>query len=160
MINSSALRITGLGIVLVIVELLLLKHLPVFGVHADILLLMLLSKSRYINRTEAILLAAGLGFFQDALFDFWGLNMAAKLLTIFLLHPFLYRKKDSEPLPLQVFVTILAASILHGLMFSFLSSFSDAFSAERFFIEILLVKSLYNSVLGVILFSFFSAGKK
>lgn len=144
--------IIGLGFVLA--EVLIFQHLSFFGATPDPLLIFVLWLTMKYDRAKLILMVAGLSFLQDALFDFWGLNMFSKTLLCFIAYNFLNRRKESRLLVWQIFLVIFMAAIFHNLIFLGLASFVDAYSTGFSPIIFILLNSLYTALLGSMLFIF------
>jgi rod shape-determining protein MreD len=85
---QTAKRI-GLAVGAVLLQVFFFQHLSIFSVQPDIVLIFLLWYMTKSTRTAAILMAAFVGFSQDALLDLWGLNMFAKTLLVFIIQPWI-----------------------------------------------------------------------
>lgn len=142
------------GFSFVIVEVLIFQHLSFFGATPDPLLIYLLWLAMKYDRFKLVLFAAGLGFLQDAIFDFWGLHMFTKTLLCFLVYNFISRRKEGRLLFWQIFLVILVAALFHNLILFGLVSFIDAYAAGFSPIIFVVVNSLYTALLGSMLFIF------
>jgi rod shape-determining protein MreD len=152
--NKETLKDLLVGLSFVIVEVLIFQHLSFFGASPDPLLIYLLWLSMKYDRLQIVIITAVLAFFQDALFDFWGLNMFSKILLIFFTYNFLNRQRESRLLVWQVFLVILVTAGFHNIIFLGLSSFIEAYSSGFSPIIFLLLSSLYTATLGSMLFIF------
>ncbi len=148
MIRSDLLRFLMLGIGVVLIQAVLLRHLTIFNAESDLVLLFALWICTKVPKTEAILLTAFAAFFQDALTDLWGLNLFSKVLTVFILHNFLSRTSENSFLFWQIFLIAAGASFLHNLFFYIVSSLSGVFASEFVVISLLLVSTLFTAILG------------
>lgn len=148
MIRSDLLRFLMLGIGVVFIQVVLLRHLTIFNAESDLVLLFALWICTKVPKTEAILITAFAAFFQDALIDLWGLNLFSKVLTVFILHNFLNRTSESSFLFWQIFLIVLGASFLHNLLFYIVSSLSGIFASEYIMVSLLLVSTLFTAILG------------
>lgn len=142
------------GVSFILVEVLIFQHLSFYGATPDPLLIYLLWLAMRYDRVKLILFAAGLGLIQDALFDFWGLNMFSKTLLCFMIFNFVNSRKEGRLLIWQIFLVILTASVIHNLVFLGLASFIDAYTSGFTPIIFILVNSLYTAILGSMLFIF------
>lgn len=142
------------GLSFILAEVLIFQHLSFFGATPDPLLIYLLWLAMKYDRVKLVLMAAGLGLAQDALFDFWGLNMFSKTLLCFMVFNFLSRRNEGRLLLWQIFLMILLAAILHNVIFLGLASFIDAYTSGFAPIIFILVNSLYTALLGSMLFIF------
>lgn len=136
----------SLGIVAV--QTVLLRHFKIFGAEADLVLVYLLWLCTQRSKTEAILFAACLGFFQDALTDLWGLHMFSKTLLVFILHGYLNRISKNRFIFWQVFLIILMAAFLHNLFFYGVSLFSGLNTSGPILWSLLGVSSVFTAIVG------------
>lgn len=143
-----------IGFSFILAEVFVFQHLSFFGATPDPLLIFVLWITMKYDRVKLILIVAGLSFFQDALFDYWGLNMFAKTLLCFMAFNFLNRRKENRLLIWQIFLVIFIAAISHNLIFLGLASFADIYSASFSPIIFIFLNSLYTALLGSILFIF------
>lgn len=152
--NKEIVKDLIIGLSFVILEVLIFQHLSFFGATPDPLLIFLIWIAMKYDRVQLVIITAVLAFFQDALFDFWGLNMFSKVLLMFFAHNFLSRQRESRLLVWQIFLVILMCAFFHNLIFLGLSSFIDAYSSGFSPIIFLLLNSLYTATLGAMLFIF------
>lgn len=143
-----------IGFSFILAEVFVFQHLSFFGATPDPLLIFVLWITMKYDRVKLILIVAGLSFLQDALFDYWGLNMFTKTLLCFMAFNFLNRRKENRLLIWQIFLVIFIAAISHNLIFLGLASFADTYSASFSPIIFILLNSLYTALLGSILFIF------
>ena len=148
MIKSGNFRLFLLGIGFVAVQIVLMRHLEIFGATSDLVLLYLLWLSTKKSKTACLLFAASLGFFQDGLTDLWGVHMFSKTLTIFILHSYLNRIKEKQLIFWQVFLFILMSAVLHNSIFFGVTWFSDLYTAGFLTLSILIYSPLYTSFIG------------
>lgn len=148
MIRSGNVRLFLLGIGFVAVQIVLMRHLEIFGATSDLVLLFLLWLTTNKNKTACILFAASLGFLQDSLTDLWGIHMFSKTLTIFILHGYLNRIKEKQLLFWQVFLFILMSAVVHNTIFFSVTLFSDLYTAGFLTLSILIYSPLYTSFIG------------
>lgn len=143
-----------LGLFFIFLEVVIFQHLTFFGINPDPLLIYLLWLSLKYDRFNIIIFAAVLGFVQDALFDYWGLNMFSKTLLFFMFYKLLNRFSNKRLLIWQVAVIILGVSLIHNIFFLGLSNFSNVYATGSVPILFLFGNSLYTAVLGSMLFIF------
>lgn len=152
MILSQNVRLLLIGLGIVGIQTVLLRHLEIFGSEADLVLIFLLWICTNRSKTEALLFTAFLGFAQDALTDLWGLHMFSKTLLIFILHNYLNRISKSGFIFWQVFLLILGAAIIHNLIFYGVSMFSGLYTLVGIFWSFILVSSIFTAILGSFLY--------
>lgn len=144
--NPDRLKYIGIGIGFLLIQLMLFRHLKIYQMQPDLVLIFLVWYMARKDRTSALLMAAGLGFLQDALLDLWGLNMFSKTLLTFIGYNFIPEGSDRQLLVGQIFLTILIASLIHNLIFLGLNALIQNYSAEIFFWRHLFGNSLYTAI--------------
>jgi rod shape-determining protein MreD len=144
------LILIGLGIVGV--QTVLLRHLEIFGSEADLVLVFLLWICAKRSKTEALLFSAFFGFAQDALTDLWGLHLFSKTLLVFILHNYLNRISKTGFIFWQVFLLILGSALIHNLIFYGVSMFSGLYTSVGVFWHFLLFSSVFTAILGSFLY--------
>ncbi|SMO86357.1 rod shape-determining protein MreD [Gracilimonas mengyeensis] len=152
--SAETLKDFLVGVCFILIEVLIFQHLSLFGATPDPLLIYLLWLAMRYERIKLLLFAAILGLLQDALFDFWGLNMFSKTLMCFLIFNFISRQKESRMLLWQIFVIIGAASLIHNIIFLGLGTFIQAYNTGFAPIIFVVGNSLYTAALGSMLFIF------
>lgn len=152
MILSKNVRLILIGLGIVGVQTVLLRHFEIFGAEADLVLVFLLWICAKKDKTSALLFSAFLGFSQDALTDLWGLHMFSKTLLVFILHGYLNRISKTGFIFWQVFLIILISAIIHNLIFYGVSLFSGLFASFGTIWSILIFSSLFTAILGSFLY--------
>ena len=121
------LRDLLIGLLVVVFQITIFRHLRVLGIEPDItLVLIFLWMVRY-DRTKMIILAFLMGIAQDMLLDWWGLNMFANTLTVMILHSIVPKKEDSV-LGVYLFSLYLALTVFtHQVIMLSLAEFSEVY---------------------------------
>jgi|SRR5699024_4787732 len=149
--NLRWLKQIGLGFAVVIIQVLFFQHLSIFSMQADFVLLFLIWFISRKSRTSSILMAAFLGFMQDALLGSWGLNMFTKTLLTFVAHKWLSERiKKQNQLPQMLFI-VLAVALIHNLIFLIVSSFVQTYATESLFWRVLIGNSIYTTCISGII---------
>jgi len=146
--RSGNFRLLLMGLGFVAVQIVLMRHLEIYGATSDLVLLYLLWLSTKKNKTVCLLFAASLGFLQDSLTDLWGIHMFSKTLIIFILHGYLSRIKEKQLLFWQVFLFILMGAVIHNTIFFGVTLFSDLYTTGFLTLSILVYSPLYTSFIG------------
>lgn len=146
--SKDLLRDFGFGVGFVILQIILFRHLKIYDMQADLVLVFLIWYIMRRDRTSVIIMAAVLGFFQDAALDLWGLNMFSKTFIAFVGYNFLPKNSDTRLVLGQVFVMIGIVALVHNLIFLGLSSVVENYSAEFLFWRQLLGNSIYTAIVG------------
>ncbi|MDR9415940.1 MAG: rod shape-determining protein MreD [Gracilimonas sp.] len=152
--NKELLKDLIIGIIFLLAELLIFQHLSIFGTTPDLLLIYLLWLAMKKDRFQLLILAAMLGFVQDALFDFWGLNMFSKTLVCLIAYNFIERNKEGRLLLWQIFAITGLFAVLHNVCFLGLSNFVDTYSSGFQPAIFVIGSSLYTAIVGSMLFIF------
>lgn len=151
--RSDLIKYYFFGVVAVIAQILLFRHLTFYGAQADIVLVFLLWSCLHRVRGEVLLLTAVIAFLQDSLLDLWGLHMFTKTITVFLVHAYVNRSRDNQPLIWQVFLGIFAISFIHNIVFLALSSFVELYATEYIFFQFIFGASFYTAIAGTAVYS-------
>jgi rod shape-determining protein MreD len=152
--RNELLRDIFWGLFMLFMQLAVFRHLQIFGIQADVVLIYCLYQINRRNRTTALLLAAGVGLLQDAFLDLWGMNLFSKTLTVYILS-YIIRATEEVRMPtVQVFAAVFASSFLHNLIFLLLAYFSESYSANVIFWSLLLGSSLYSAMIATLLHLF------
>lgn len=148
MIKSGYLKTLLISAGIVAIQIILLRHLTIFGAESDLVLLFLIWLCTQRSRIECLVFAAVLGFMQDALTDFWGVHMFAKVLTVFIIHNFLNRISGNKLLIWQTFLILLGIAFVHNLIMLFVTLFSDLYASDFVFLSLLFAGSIFTAVVG------------
>lgn len=152
MIFPKNIRLILIGVGIVSIQTVLLRHFEIYGSEADLVLIFLLWICAKQPKTNSLLFAAFLGFSQDALTDLWGLHMFSKTLLVFILHGFLNRISKTGFIFWQVFILILVTALFHNIIFYGISLFSGLYTTIGVLWTFLLASSLFTATLGSFLF--------
>ncbi len=148
MIRSQNIRLLLYGLGIVAIQLILFRHLRIFGAQADLIFLFVIWICTKKTKTFCLLTAASFGFLQDALTDLWGLNMFSKTLLVFILHGYINRISQNRLIFWQVLLIIFSSAFLHnGILYS-VSLFSELYSAEHIVLSFLLISPLFTALTG------------
>lgn len=152
--NLKQLKDFGIGLGFIALQIVLFRHLKIYEMQADIVLIFLIWYMTRRDRTTAIIMAAVLGFFQDALLDLWGLNMFSKTLIIFSVYNIIPKTKEIRLLLGQVFITILLIALAHNFVYLGLNSIVEQYAAELMFWRQLIGNSIYTAIVGSFIYLF------
>lgn len=148
------LKYIGAGLVVLLLQIILFRHLTVFYAQPDLVLIFLVWYMSRKNRTAALLMAALLGFLQDFFLDLWGLHMFTKTLLVYVGHRFIPKAQKTNLSIGPVFLTILLAALLHNLIFLGLNMFIQNYTAEILFWHHLIGSSLYSAIVASVIYLF------
>lgn len=145
--NLEHLKSLGYGLGFVALQVILFRHLKIFDLQPDLVLIFVLWFMTQKDRTSAIIMAAVLGFTQDAMLDLWGLNMFSKVLTAFVGYRFIPKNENASLSIIQVSVIVFIACLIHNLIFLGLNLAVDIYAAEVLFWRYWIGGSIYTSIL-------------
>ncbi len=148
MIRSSNIKLLISGLAVVLIQVMLLRHLQIFGAAPDLVLVFLLWLCTKYNRTTVLLYAAFLGLMQDALIDLWGIHMFSKTFMILILHTYLNRISKNKFIFWQVVVIVLIAALIHNLVFYGVTIYAELFTSGSQMLIRLLISAFYSALLG------------
>lgn len=145
--NVENARSFAYGLAFVAIQVILFRHLKIFGVQPDLVLIFVLWYMTRKDRTSAIIMAAVLGFTQDAMLDLWGLNMFSKVLTAFVGFRFIPKEGNAALSIIQVTIVVFIASLIHNLIFLGLNVVVEIYAAEMLFWRQWIGSAIYTSIL-------------
>jgi rod shape-determining protein MreD len=148
LIRSENIRIFFIGLGIVAIQIVLLRHFQIMGAQSDLVLLYILWLCKHKSKTECLLYAAFLGFLQDAITDLWGLHMFSKTLLVFILYGYLNRITQNKLIFWQVFLVILLAAFIHNTIFYGVSIFSELYASGHIAWSLILVSSFFTAIVG------------
>lgn len=152
--NLKQLKDFAIGLGFVALQIVLFRHLKVFEMEADIVLIYILWYMTQRDRQSAIIMAALLGFCQDSMLDLWGLNMFSKTLIAFAAYNIIPKSKEIRLLLGQIFLTILLLALAHNLIYLGLNIVMEQYSAELMFWRQLIGNSIYTATVGSFIYLF------
>ncbi len=152
--SSQVVRHFAYGLFFILLDVLFFQHLKIFGATIDPVLFFLLWMVQKYDRTQLIIFTAVLALIQDAFFDFWGIMMFSKSLTLFMVYNFIRRRSESQLLLWQIFLIILGAAIIHNIILFILTSFFNAYAVGYSPFLIVVGNSVYTAVIGLLIYIF------
>ncbi|MFH5883067.1 rod shape-determining protein MreD [Halalkalibaculum sp. DA3122] len=144
--NTERLKDFGIGLGFVGLQIVMFRHLKVWNMQPDLVLIYILWLITVRDRTSCLFMAAALGLFQDALLDLWGLNMFSKTLITFAAYNFIPKSDKVRLLIGQIFLTVFIASLFHNIIFVGLSVIVESYSAEFLFWQQWLGNAVYTTL--------------
>lgn len=146
--RSSLIRDVLLGLLILLVQVGLFRHLTVLGAAPDLPFLFVMWISARHGKVQALLTAFSMGLVHDAFVDLWGMHAFSSTLIILLAHRPITMLGKQTLLQWQSFLLILFAALAKNLVFFLLGGFIDAVSVRGTFYELLLAGALYTAVIG------------
>ncbi len=150
--RSGQIRDVFIGIIFLAVQVILFRHLQIYGAESDLVLIYLLWICTKKDRTEALVYAAFFGFLQDAMTDMWGLHIFSKTLLIFVAHNYINKVSENRFILWQIFLILLGAAFLHNLILISLSRFVELYSSSIIIWPMLTIGSMYTAIIGSFLY--------
>jgi len=149
--KTGSLRLFLYGILLIAIQIVLLRHLQIFGATADLVLVYIVWLCIRRDKTLCLIYATIFGLLTDAYTDLWGLHMFSKTLLVFILHGYLNRIKEKQLLLWQVLAILFLSALLHNTIFAGVTIFSDLYSTGFLYMQFILYSSIYTAILGSLL---------
>jgi|SRR5699024_244338 len=140
------LKEIGIGLLVVGLQVIFFRHLSIYSIQPDMVLVFLLWFMIRRNRTAAILMAALLGFTQDVILDQWGLNMFSKTITVFILYRWIPEEYNGRLQLSRVIAFVFIAALVHNTFFAALSSAVQIYSNGFLYWKIWLGNSFYTTL--------------
>lgn len=131
--NKESLIDIGLGIGMVVLQVVFFRHLMLYGMYPDAVLVFLVWYMTRRGRTAVVLMAFFTGFLLDALLDTWGLNLISKILVAFLAQPLIAENMKERSETLRIISAVFIAAVVHNLIFLLLSFAVENYAAELMF---------------------------
>lgn len=141
------------GLLVVLMQLLIFRHLRFFGSEPDFVLIYLIWVVASQDRTTALYHAAGMGFMMDVFLDQWGINLLAKVATVFLAYNLIPKITDTKLLFSQVFFVIVLVTLLHNLIFLGVASFAQS-RVDIIFWNFWIGNAFFTSIIGSFVYLF------
>jgi hypothetical protein len=146
--NMSIIKHIFVGFLALAAQIMLFRHLRIFGAEADVVLIFIFWLMSIHTRTTVLFFAAAFGLFQDALLDLWGLNMFAKVLMVLFFYNFV-PKVDEPKQPFVRFLVIFTGiTFFHNLILVGLASFIQSLSATAVLGRVLVGNTLFTTLTG------------
>lgn len=146
--SSSILRHIFLAFLALASQIMLFRHLRIFGAEADVILIFVIWLMSAHNRTTVLIFAAVLGLFQDAMLDLWGLNMFSKVLMVMMFYNFVPKADDPKQPFARFFVIFAGLTFFHNVILVLLASFIQSLSASAVIGRVLIGNTLFTSLTG------------
>lgn len=141
-----------LSLVFVLAQISMFRHLSIWGLQADIVVLFSLWIAMMRPRTYALLLTAAASLSLDILTDTWGVHLFSKVLLVLLVHGFLQRQAENKLSGSQWFIVLFGILLLYNLVFLGISIFAGIYDARLAFIIYWIGNSFYTAVIGILFF--------
>jgi len=142
------------GFLFLLLQLAVFRHLSIFGMQIDAVLIYCLFQVNRRSRTSAILTCAFFGLMQDAFLDLWGLHLFSKTLTAYIL-TFIVRTTEEVRMPtIMVLLAVLLSTILHNLIFLGVAYFIESYAVQVLFWQHLIGSSIYTAIVATLLHLF------
>lgn len=152
--KQSALKYIVAGFFVVIAQIMIFRHLRVWGAESDVVLIFLMWLMSYQDRTKTLFFAAGLGLFQDALLDLWGLHMFAKVAMVMICYNFVPKADESKPQVPQLIALISLVTLIHNFIFLGASGFTQSLATWANFWPILIGNTIFTAIIGTFIYIF------
>jgi rod shape-determining protein MreD len=146
--SNTFLTYSGIGIIFVLLQLLVFRHLEFWGIQTDVVLLYLFWLCTKTKRTNTLIITILLSLLSDILFDTWGLHLFSKTFIILLVHGYISRQMENILQPLQIFTLLIVICLVYNMVFLSVAVFAGMFSFESFFFKYWVGNSVYIAITG------------
>jgi len=146
--NSSIIRHIFFAFLALASQIMLFRHLRIFGAETDVILIFIIWMMSVHTRTKVLIFAAILGLFQDAMLDLWGLNMFSKVLMVMTFYNFVPKADDSKQPFTRFFAIFAGLTFFHNVILVLLATFIQSLSASAVIGRVLVGNTLFTSLTG------------
>jgi cell shape-determining protein MreD len=150
--ERSIIRQIFTGMLVLASQIVVFRHLNIYGAEPDVLTLFVIWLMSFNSRTVSLLLTAVFALSQDILLDLWGLNLFAKTLSVLVFYAIIPKEDELRPQVLQVFLTILAVVFFNNAVMLGLSVFSEALTSGSRLFQLLIGNTIFTTVVGTFLY--------
>lgn len=142
----------GIAIIFLLAQIMVFRHLDLFGVQADVVFIFLLWMMSCRGRSYTLVFAAFSSLLLDILLDTWGLHLFAKTLTVMLAYNVINSVSESILQSGKVFTVTFLAALLYYLIFLTMAVFAGKYVFELFFLKHWIGNSLYTAIIASLLY--------
>jgi len=135
-----------------LMQIMLFRHLDIWGLQADIIFLFLLWICTTRPRTYALGIAAITALSLDILTDTWGVHLFSKTLLVIGAHRLISQQAENKLQIGQTFALILSVAIGYYFIFLLISAFAGIYDTNLMFIKYWVGNSVYTALVGVIFY--------
>jgi hypothetical protein len=152
--NSELAKDLTNGFFFIFLEVIFFQHLSIFGASIDPILFYAIWLVQRYERTKLLLFLAILAFFQDAMFDFWGLSVFSKTLTFFILYNIIKKKAETQLQFWQIFMIIGFTAFLNNIILFSYGSFFKLYAIDHSSLILIFGNSVYTALVGLLIYIF------
>ncbi|MGM0506942.1 MAG: hypothetical protein ACQER4_07120 [Bacteroidota bacterium] len=148
----SHLQLILSGTIILLAQLLLMRHLTIFGTEGDLILIWLVWMASRKNRTQVLLYTALFSFLLDLGTEMWGIHTFAKTLLIYFSHTYLNNVSANRLLFWQVFLILLVIACVHQVLIVLLTELNGIPLGPWSRLTLISAGSLYTASAGSFLY--------
>lgn len=141
-----------IGLAAILLQIMVFRHLEVWGITADVTFLYILGLCAVRPRTYVILMGAVIAVLLDVFLDTWGVQLFTTTLVVISTHRLVATQWENKLLIGQTFLLLLVLSALYNLIYLLIASFAGIYDTSLLFLNFWLGSSLYTAVIGIILY--------
>ncbi len=146
--NSFQLRDGLIGVGLLLIQLLIFQHLPVFGSRPDLIVVYVIWISTRYSKFQTLFAGFVSSFLLDAILDLWGLHMFSNTLLILVGHELIQNFGSRRLIYWQVFLLLSTLVLVKYVIFLALAGIASAYQVPSFTFGNLVLGTLYTALLG------------
>ncbi|MCC5934214.1 MAG: hypothetical protein LAT75_09175 [Candidatus Cyclonatronum sp.] len=140
------------GIVAILLQIMIFRHLEIWSITADVTLLYILGLCAVRPRTYVLLVGGVTALTLDILLDTWGVHLFSVTLIVLFTHRIVATQWENKLLTGQTFLLLLVLSAVYNLIFLLIASFAGIYDTNLLFLKFWLGSSVYTALIGIILY--------
>lgn len=140
------------GLAAILLQVMIFRHLEVWGITPDVTLLYILGLCAVRPRTYALIMGAAIALLLDIFLDTWGVHLFSVTVVILFTHRLIATQWENKLLIGQTFLLLLVLAAVYNLIFLLIASFAGIYDTSLLFLNFWLGSSLYTAVIGIILY--------
>ncbi len=135
-----------------IMHITMFRHLDVWGLEINIILLFVLWLCARRPRTYALCVTAGTALIMDILADTWGVQMFSMTLLVMLVHRLVEQQAENKLQTGQVFMLIFTLALGYNLAYLLTAAFAGIYDTDLLFLKYWIGNSVYTAMAGIIFY--------
>lgn len=152
--ERSLIRQISTGILVLMLQIVVFRHLQIFGSEPDVMLLFVIWLMSFQSRTTTLIITAVFALSQDILLDLWGLHLFAKTLSVMAFYNLVPKEEEMRPQIMQIFLLLLGIIFFNNAVMIGLSIFSESLASGSRLVAVLVGNTLFTTMLGTFLYIF------
>lgn len=140
------------GLAAILLQVMIFRHLELWGVTPDVTILYILAICAVRPRTYALILGGSIALLLDIFLDTWGVHLFCFTILILFSHGIVTTQWENKLLVGQTFLLLLVLAAAYNLVFLLIASFAGIYDTNLLFLNFWLGSSIYTAVIGIIFY--------